>query len=129
MGSKILFQLLRPLYDTLLEPYHRSLIDLLLSGTILESPTFGNSHMAGGHLWWVLPKEEPPRKVPTRAERGDSQDARCIEILKPGFLLRNSWGSKNLRFKGSTLLLRGHNLLFCRVWGHGFNLSRHNRDL
>ena len=25
---------------------------------------------------------------------------------------------KTYRFKGSTFYLRGHNLLFCRVWGH-----------
>ena len=25
---------------------------------------------------------------------------------------------KTYRFKGSTLELRGQNLLFCRVWGH-----------
>ena len=34
---------------------------------------------------------------------------------------------KTYRFKGYTLYLRGHNLLFCRVWGYrpdlGFSVS------
>ena len=28
------------------------------------------------------------------------------------------WDPKTYRFKGSSLQLRGHNLLFCRAWGH-----------